>query len=408
MPGFEPFRGLRYDTGAVRLNEVIAPPYDVVPPSERARLATRHPANAVLVELPEADPPTRKDRYQVAAELLSDWQKHRILVRDDAPSFYAYRMTAPDDTTSMGVIGALALPDPAADGAQVDVVPHEETLPKPKSDRLDLLRATHANLSPIWGLSLTPGLTASLTASGPPAGDAYDDDGVRHQLWVLSDDTAVDAVRHRVASSPIVIADGHHRYETARAYQRERRAATGNAPGPYDFVMALVTELADEQLSVGSIHRLLNGVSEDDVAGALSKWFEIQRAGQLDNATVEALADTRALALLTSEAVWLLTPRPETEERAGGELDSHLLSLVAAEMPELTVDHVHSWQEATEAVQTGRAQGAVLIRPVTVAQIAEWAAARRRMPPKTTYFWPKPRTGMVFRLLDEGPPDNTR
>ena len=158
-------------------------------------------------------------------------------------------MTDSAGRSTTGVIGALGLAEPGDEG---DVLPHEQTLPKPKSDRLDLLRATRANLSPIWGLSMAAGVTATFDPTDDePVADVYDDDGVRHQLWVLSDPDAVAAVRESVGSAPVVLADGHHRYETARAYQAECRAANGGQPGPYDFVMALVVELAEEQLNVG-------------------------------------------------------------------------------------------------------------------------------------------------------------
>ncbi len=136
-------------------------------------------------------------------------------------------MTDTAGHATTGVIGALGLPDPGHEG---DILPHEQTLPKPKSDRLDLLRATRANLSPIWGLSMHHGLTATFDPTDDePTADAYDDDGVRHQLWVLDDRDAIEAIAAAVAAAPVVIADGHHRYETAKAYQAECRARTAQA-----------------------------------------------------------------------------------------------------------------------------------------------------------------------------------
>ena len=137
-------------------------------------------------------------------------------------------MTDTSGRTTTGVIGALGLAEP---GEESDILPHEQTLPKPKSDRLDLLRATRANLSPIWGLSMASGVTATFDPTDDePVADVYDDDGVRHQLWVLSDPDAVAAVAAAMAAAPVVLADGHHRYETARAYQAERRAGRRRAP----------------------------------------------------------------------------------------------------------------------------------------------------------------------------------
>jgi uncharacterized protein (DUF1015 family) len=399
MPRFEPFNGLRYNPEMVRLDRVIAPPYDVIESAERVHLANRSPQNSVLIELPEADLVGGLDRYQVAATLLESWLEEGVLTAEGVRALYPYKMTSPDGRSSMGVIGALGLPEP---GEESDILPHEQTLPKPKSDRLDLLRATRANLSPIWGLSLTAGLSATFEPEEPPVIDAYDDDRVRHQLWVIDEPEVIDAVCQGVAASPLVIADGHHRYETARAYQAERRQASGDRPADADLVMALVVELADDQLTVGPIHRTISGLPEStDLPGAFSKWFAVVRAGDATERVVGALGQSHSLALITPEGAWMLTPHPEAFEAAGSDLDSSLVELMMNELPAHTSTHRHTWHQAFSSVVSGESQAAVLLRPVTVDQIAEWAAARRKMPPKTTYFSPKPRTGMVFRELED-------
>jgi uncharacterized protein (DUF1015 family) len=400
VPRFEPFKGLRYRPDLAPQAQVIAPPYDVITPTERAHLASRHRANAVLVELPEADLSGRRDRYAVAADLFTRWQEKGILVADPVPSLYPYRMTDTAGRATTGVIGALGLAEP---GAESDILPHEQTLPKPKSDRLDLLRATRANLSPIWGLSMASGVTATFDPTDDdPVADVYDDDGVRHQLWVLSEADTVDAVRTALAAGPVVLADGHHRYETARAYQAERRLANGGAPGAYDLVMALVVELAEDQLSVGAIHRTVSGLPDDfDFVDALAPWFDVVRAGAADGRTLGALADSHSLALVAGGQAYLLLPHAEILEQEGNDLDSNLIATVLAALPPHEVMHRHDVDEAMAALRDGEGQAAFLLRPVTVAQIDEWANARRRMPPKTTFFSPKPRTGMVFRSLDQ-------
>jgi uncharacterized protein (DUF1015 family) len=399
VPRFEPFQGLRYRPDLAPMAQVIAPPYDVISPTERAHLASRHRANAVLVELPEADLSGRRDRYAVASDLFVRWRGKGILVPDPVPSLYPYRMTDTSGRATTGVIGALGL---AAPGAESDILPHEQTLPKPKSDRLDLLRATQANLSPIWGLSMATGVTATFDPTDDdPVADVYDDDGVRHQLWVLSDADSVAAVGTALASAPVVLADGHHRYETARAYQAECRQANGGGPGPYDLVMALVVELAEDQLTVGAIHRTVSGLPEDfDLVAALAQWFDVVRAGAADDRTLGALADSRSLALVTGGQAYLLLPHAEMQEKAGNDLDSNLIATVLAALPPHEVMHRHSVAEAMGALRDGEGQAAFLLRPATVAQIDEWANERRRMPPKTTFFSPKPRTGMVFRSLE--------
>jgi uncharacterized protein (DUF1015 family) len=399
MPRFEPFRGLRYNPKDAPVAQVIAPPYDVIASTERVHLATRHHANAVLVELPEADLQGGRDRYAVAHDLFAQWQANGTLAADPEPSLYPYRMTDTSGRTTTGVIGALGLAEP---GEESDILPHEQTLPKPKSDRLDLLRATRANLSPIWGLSMAAGVTATFDPTDDePVAEAYDDDGVRHQLWVLSDPDAIGAVGAAVASAPVVLADGHHRYETARTYQAERREGNGGRPGPYDLVMALVVELSEDQLTVGAIHRTVSGFAPDfDLMGALAQFFDVVRAGPADERTLGALSDASSLALVAGDSAYLLLPHPEVAERPGNDLDSNLVAAVLETLPRHEVVHRHTVPEAMEAMASGEAEAAFILRPVTVKQIDVWANERRRMPPKTTYFSPKPRTGMVFRSLD--------
>jgi uncharacterized protein (DUF1015 family) len=389
---------MRYDLDAVRLDQVIAPPYDVISSSERVTLANRSPLNSVHVELPEPDLAAGLDRYQVASALLAKWIGEGTVVRDRTPALYPYSMTVPGGRTSTGVIGALVI---GPDGVDDDILPHEETLPRARTDRLDLLRATRTNLSPIWGLSMAPGLTAAITRRGEPIGDAFDDDGVRHRIWLVDDADAIDVVRRAVASAPLVIADGHHRYQTARTYRDEVREANGDRAGDHDLIMTLVVELSDEQLTVGAIHRTIVGLPDRfDIPGAFERWFDVVRAGPPDARVVGALDDSGALGLVTGDGAWMLTPREGTYEAAGSDLDASLVALVLADLPRHETSHPHTADQAVRAVSDGSAQAAVLLRPPTVAQITEWAAARRQMPPKTTYFTPKPRTGMVFRPVD--------
>jgi len=393
MPRFSPFAGLRYDPARVEVAKVVAPPYDVVGPDERARLSERHSANSILVELPEPDPRTAADRYQSAAARLADWTADGILVRDPAPAFYPYRMTAPDGSVTSGVLGVLGLEEPSASG----ILPHEETLPKAKTDRLDLLSATRVNLSPIWGLSLAPGLTTLLDVDTEPRVTAVDDDGVRHELWVMDDPVAMAAVADLVATAPVVVADGHHRLAVATSYMVGNGAGTPGADG----VLALVVELADDVLSVGPIHRLLSGLPDGlDLVDVFASWFDVTRAGNFDERTTCALGDASALALVMGSGCWLLTPKDGTAEAAGSDLFSSMVALVVAELPDHELTFANSWQDAVAAVGSEEAQAAVLLPPVRIDQIGDWARARRQMPPKSTFFHPKPRTGMVFRPLD--------
>jgi uncharacterized protein (DUF1015 family) len=391
MPRFQAFAGIRYSK-RVDLSVATAPPYDVISPEQRAYLASRHSANAVRVELPEADYRAGLDKYENATHQLELWQSDGLLATDPGPSLYAYRMTTKGGEVTNGVIGALGIDDASAD----DILPHEQTLPKAKNDRLELLRATRMNLSPIWGLSLTAGLTELFVSPGAPDASATDLDGVLHELWVVTDPSVIDAVAKAVDSSPVVVADGHHRYETARTYRHERT----DDPGA-DSVMALIVELNEDQLHVGPIHRGLSGLPDGiDLVDAFASWFDVTRAGDFTERTTHALGETEALALIMPSGAWLLSPKDGTPEAAGAPIDSSMVALVIAELPDHELEFFNHWQDGMAAIAAERTQAVVLLRPVLVDQIAEWARARRRMPPKSSYFHPKPRTGLVFRSLD--------
>ncbi len=352
MPRFEPFPGLRYSP-PVPLEKVIAPPYDVVGPEQRAVLAARHPANAIHVELPVADEEAGLDPYAHAASLLARWIGAGTLQPDLDPVLYGYRMVAPSGRATTGVIGALGLQ------AGGDVLPHEQTIPKDRSDRLDLLRATRANLSPIWGLSLTEGLTSALPVERSPDGSAVDDDGVRHDLWLIDDPVRIEAVTEAVEASPVVLADGHHRYETALTYDAESGGAGPGGSGGIGagFVMALVVELADDQITVGPIHRSIVGTEAGtDVVGAFTRWFELDPAGADEDAVLAPVADAEVPALVADGRVWRLTARPEAYEAAESDLDASVVAMVVAGIGASTVHH-HHWREAAEAVRSGAARG---------------------------------------------------
>ena len=401
MPRFHPFSGLRYVAEDGRLDAVVAPPYDVISPEERAELAGRSEHNAVRVELPVPEVASGgDDRYRGAARIWAAWQEDGVIQADPEPSFYVYRMGFEDEEgrprQTTGVIGALELSPPGEGG----VLPHERTTPKDKADRLELLRACRANLSPVWGLSTASGLSALCDVTGPPDARATDQDGVHHRLWRLVRPGVMDAIADVVASSPVVIADGHHRYETALAYQEECRRAQAGSPGPYDAVMAYVVELSEDQLEVRPIHRLISGLPEGvDLPGLMAAHFELLDAGPVDGSLPRRMKDAGALCLITSSGAWLLRPLRATEESADHQLDSSRLDVALATLPRHDLRFQHGVAKVMAAVASGEAQAGVVLRPATVAQIASIGGGGARMPPKTTFFYPKPRTGMVFRSV---------
>jgi uncharacterized protein (DUF1015 family) len=390
VPRFEPFTGIRY-ADHFDPAVVTSPPYDVIDDAERAALAASHPANAVHVDCPVGDlgsgregaaTGTGTDPYAEAARTFDRWRSDGTLVADPVPSFTIYRMSFTDESgrarSTTGVLGALTLERPG----EGDILPHERTTPKATSDRLDLLRATKANLSAIWGLSLAAGLSKLLEPSGDPLADFTDPDGVRHQSWRVDDPSACAAITDAVATAAVVIADGHHRFETSLTYRDE---APPDATGA-GATLCLLVELVDEQLTVQPIHRVISGLPEGfDLPAALGAAYAVDATSELEPGH---------LGLVTAGGLYRLRPLVDD-----GTLDTVRLDAALAALPSHEVAYQHGVANVHEAVRGGGAQAGVLLRPVTVPQIAAVADEGDRMPPKTTFFWPKPRTGVVFRSL---------
>ncbi|CAB4719537.1 MAG: DUF1015 family protein [Actinobacteria bacterium] len=394
MPRFEPFIGIRYDTTSLDPALVTAPPYDVISPSDRAALIANAPANVVRIDLPvDGDDP-----YGDAAQQFNRWRTEGVFVDDSEPSFTVYRMEAADENGiirhTTGVIGAMELTRPG----EGDILPHEFTTPKAKSDRLDLLRSTRSNLSAVWGLSPASGLTALLDTTDAPL-CRFEADGVTHTIWKIADPERISAIRSAIGSAPIVIADGHHRYETSLAYRDERRAADGDG-GAADAVMTFVVELVEDELEVGPIHRLISGLPDDvDLLAAFDPYFESEPFSSSELPTIRELQELGGLALVTSDGTWLLRPRPDTIA-ATRDLDSSRLDLALTALPDHSLVYQHGVDHIDAAVRSGAAQAGVLLRPVRIDQIIEIAEGGEKMPPKSTFFAPKPRTGVVFRSID--------
>lgn len=394
MPRFEPFQALRYGS-TIDLNDVCSPPYDVLSDADRLALANKHQNNIVHIDMPLAP---SGNAYEHAASVLTQWIAKGVLVRDDVPSFTLYRMQFTDSTGKprnvVGVIGALEVVDEGAGG----VLPHERTTPKAKTDRLELTRATDANLSPVWGLSLAHGLSKLLSEPGELVGSVTDDLGVIHSVERVADGARIAAISSAISAQPVVIADGHHRYAISRTYRDETRERTGSKSSGAELTMTYVNELIDEQLSVAAIHRLYEGISYKELAAALSPFFTITDADPVGPTTLSHMNNRSSLCLVakTGRTHWLT---PIAEKFAGvRNLDSayleHALSNVQHE-----VRYQHGVTEVQHELQSSNATAAILIRPVSVAEIQRTANEGLLMPPKSTFFTPKLRTGFVLREM---------
>lgn len=395
VPRFEPFPALRYATSSsVDITSVTSPPYDVFDESVRASYAALDPHNIVSLDYPiESD---GDGRYEKCASILAGWISQGVLATDSAPSFSIYRMTFTDEAgtarTTIGVIGALEVVDEGAGG----VLPHERTTPKAKTDRLDLTRATRANLSPVWGLSLSSGLTDLLREEAEIVATCVDEEGVFHQVERVTDPQRVAEISACVAAQPVLIADGHHRYAISRTYRDEQRKDNGLADA--ELTMTYVGELIEEQLSVAAIHRLYNNISPNDLINALAPHYDTSDAGNVNTATISHMAAHAVLCVVRPDGSGVyLHPKEETFTGVRA-LDSARLEHALSNVPH-DVSYQHGVNDVLARLKNGEASCGVLIRPVSLEEIQRTANTGELMPPKSTFFTPKLRTGLVMRQM---------
>lgn len=400
VPGFAPFPALRYHPD-IDLSRVTAPPYDVLHDTDVDALQARDEHNITHVDVPR--PGDGADPYELAGRRLRSWIEAGVLVADPRPSYTLYRTRFTDAggcaRDIVGVFGALQVVDPAGpDTPQAGVLPHERTTHKASTDRLDLTHATNANLSAVWGLSLSSGLTKVLQAPGEPMGRVVVD-GVEHIVERVSDVYRVAAITAAVRADDVLIADGHHRYGVAQQYRDEVRAATGRTDTAAESTLAFVGELVADQLSIEAIHRLYDGLSAEELTAALAARFEIAPTARPSAETLTTMSSQGHLVLLTpgpdGVQAFTLTPKPAAFEGVR-KIDGALLE-VALASTDVQVSYQHGLPEMLAEVAGGRC--GVLIRPVAIAEIERTAREGLLMPPKSTFFTPKLRTGLVVRPL---------
>jgi uncharacterized protein (DUF1015 family) len=420
MADVRPLRALHYDLGAVGpLESVIAPPYDVIDPDQRAQLAARSSHNVVLVDLPEA--PLGGDPYDEAARLLELWRRQGAVVRDERPAIWALQQdyTGPDGRklTRRGFFARVRVEDYGPGRIR----PHERTHPGPKEDRLRLTRATQTNLSPIFSLYDDPAgaawgaLEPHLT--GDPWGEATDADGTLNRLWRVDDGGAVAKVTEALRDVELLIADGHHRYETARVYAEEV-----GGEGEHRYVLMNLVALQDPGLTIFPTHRLLSNVKDPAMQERLGRFlkdnFEIEEIGQAElrppdgeGPLTMGYLDShfkRPLRLtLKDQAIAdaALADMPEPYRR----LDTAVLEALVLKgvlgMTEDDIAHLDGLaysrtdEEALEMVLSGDYDCGFFLRGSPVRQVQEIAAAGVNMPPKSTFFYPKVPTGLLFNPL---------
>jgi uncharacterized protein (DUF1015 family) len=412
MADVQPFRAFHYDPAvAGEIADLVAPPYDVIDAEHRARLAARSPHNVVEVDLPAAD--GGGDPYEHAAELFARWQQEGAVVRDDEPALWALRQdyTGPDgrSLTRQGFFARIGVEDYGPGRIR----PHERTHPGPKEDRLRLTRATKANMSPIFVLH--PGRTL-IEGSGEPFADVTDEDGTRHRLWRIADADAIRRVQDALADAELLIADGHHRYETARAYADEI-----GGDGAHRYVLACLVALEDPGLTVFPTHRLVKDTTpaqQEALAGALRADFEIEQVerdaiapdegdGRSQFGYIDAHFKRPFRLTLKDQATAdaVMPDAPEPYRRLDAAVLESLLLKGPLELTDDDISHLNRFgyardaEQALSLVESGEYDLAFLLRGTPVPQVREVAASGASMPPKSTYFFPKLLTGLLFNPL---------
>lgn len=444
MANLLPFRGVLYDQDVVGdIGKVVAPPYDVIDADQQRALYARHPENVVRLELGLEEPGDNRERnrYTRAARQLAEWLARGVLRRDSVPAVYPYTVAyvVPESHGSSDrkvLTGFLGLMELQAFGPG-RVLPHENTRSAAKTDRLHLMTACRANFSPIFSLFSDPDQRVHRTLEQAIATQKprieLTDDGFLHRLWAVTDPRVLGTLAAELRSKPLFIADGHHRYETALAYQHQRREQEGDAAGtkphPYDGVLMLCAGLEDPGLTVLPTHRVLKTtlppievIRERLHAEFTCEEIAFDRAAEDEGRRrfLHALrergshAKVFGVALQGASTYYLFSFRPEAEAALGASPRDHLdvsvlhgklLSRICpVELDEHTVIHTKSDDEALDLVRQGRGQAAFLLNPTRVSEVSAVASAGERMPHKSTYFFPKPLTGLVLHVMDEGGP----
>jgi len=417
MADVQPLRAIHYDPAVVGpLSSVVAPPYDVIDAGQRAELIARSPFNVVAVDLPRGEP----DPYATARELFESWQLQGALVRDRDPALWAHTQdySGPDGRrlTRRGFFCRVRIEDYGPGRVR----PHERTHPGPKEDRLRLTRATRANISPIFSLYSDP-TDAAWDALSPataqaPWGEVEDSDGTVHRLWRVSDPDAIAAVQAATAEAELLIADGHHRYETMQAYAEEI-----GGEGEHRYILMCLVALEDPGLTVFPTHRLVRGLDEgrrEALAQALERDFEISEVpieqiapepggGPLQLGYIDG-RDGRARRLKLKDQA-IADAALAGYSQAYRELDTGVLEALllkgALGLSDEDIAHFNGLfyardtAEALAMVRSGEYDAAFLMRPTPVGQVRDVAAAGENMPPKSTYFFPKLLTGLLFNAL---------
>jgi uncharacterized protein (DUF1015 family) len=405
-----PFRGILYNPQKVSGDDVFAPPYDIISPDLKRRLYGRSPFNIVRIDfgMEETDDTEDRNKYTRSREYLSEWLGQSILVRDETPSFYAYTVEYShrgETYTLRGLVAAVHIEELGR-----GVHPHEATYSKPKADRLNLMRACTGNVSPIYSLYNSPARVTSRILEGygrNPVISGRDADGALHTLHRLTEQPGIEAITEELKDKPVFIADGHHRYEVAVEYRNEMDALHGVKEGesrPWHYVMMFLANMADEGITILPTHRMINGFTEAEILSRLNPHFTVERcslAEDMGKTMTESGRNTFGLYGRNGKEWCLLKYKGgglDDMPPAFRDLDVVVLHELILKRDLGTVDFGYEMDmnEAMDKVRSCEYSAVFLLNPTTVGDVEKVALANLRMPPKSTYFYPKLLTGTVL------------
>ena len=427
-----PFRGVRYDTERIEsMNLVVAPPYDIISEAEGEVYYSNSDYNVIRLSLgkEEKGDSDEDNKYTRAKNFLDEWTKEGILKRDEKNSLYLYEQEYSLPTGERKTVRGLVCLVRLEDLESGHIYPHERTLPKPSEDRFRLIKAVRANMSPIISIysDVNGRIDSVLTAQvgGDPVLRFSDETGIAHCLWRIQDDDAIEGIIGSMKDLDLFIADGHHRYETALKYSKE-------TDGPAKYVMMLLVDMNVGGISILPAHRLLRNVRKMDEQGleaALQKHFDLEIFEDDDEQSrkekmlerMQEKSDEPAFGLYAgSSKYYLLTLRDDVvidKEIEGDkpgiwkELDAVILhSLIidgifgvrddGSVKYEESIKFVKDTNDAIQLVDDKGYDVALFLNPTKMSQVAEVAKTRTRMPQKSTYFYPKPLTGLVMNVME--------
>jgi uncharacterized protein (DUF1015 family) len=427
LPAIRPFKGLIYNPDKINdLSRVVAPPYDIIPPAMQDKLYHEHPENIVRLILGKIKRSDAKDdnRYTRAKRDFASWLKRRVLISDDKKSLYLYSQIYLDGKKRMERAGFIGLMEISM-GKKTEVLPHEDTLLAPKLDRLNLLRSVRANLSPIFVLYDDPAhkvlkeIKKAASGSRPFIDIVFD--GVRHKVWRISSLRTIRETERLMRPKKIFIADGHHRYETARSYAAELEI--GKAPEALKknshFLMAYFVESDERMLTILPAHRLIKDIGilkRKEIPGRLKSFFAVKKVPDLKRcfAAMERLRSRHAFGMyLGGDDFYLLRLKDiaasdaiiENNSTDWKRLDVTILhfflieDILGIRDDDDNIEFVKEPDRAAGLVKSGKFKICFFLNPTTVSQVKRIASLGEKMPRKATYFYPKPLSGLVINPL---------